>query len=59
MRVIPYTLNLYTDSLFGREINKWDTKKVRQIIEDYLKGDIGTKKKEVNKKLEVRISLLS
>ena len=51
-----YTLHpqLYTDSLFGREINKWDTKKARQIIEDYLKGDIGTKKKEVNKKLEVK-----
>ena len=51
-----YTLHpqLYTDTIFGREIKKWDITKIRQIIEDYLKGDIGTKKKEVKKKLEVK-----
>jgi hypothetical protein len=45
---------LFTDNIYGKEIKKIDTKKVREIIEDYLKGDIGTKKKEVNKKLEVK-----
>lgn len=43
----------FTDTIYGKQITKWDTKKARQIIEDYLKGDIGTKKKEV-KKLEVK-----
>ena len=38
--------SLYTDTLFGREIHKWDMKKVIEIVEDYLKGDIGTKKKK-------------
>jgi hypothetical protein len=43
----------FSDTIYGKKITKWDMKKVRQIIEDYLKGDIGTKKKEV-KKLEVK-----
>ena len=39
----------FTDTIFGKKITKYDMKKVREIIIDYLKGDIGTKKKEVKK----------
>ena len=36
----------FSDTIFGKKITKYDMKKVREIIIDYLKGDIGTKKKE-------------
>jgi hypothetical protein len=42
-----------TGKLFGETIPLWDMDKIVQTIEDYLKGDIGTKKKE-KKKLEVK-----
>ncbi len=42
-----------TGKLFGETIPLWNMDKIVETIEDYLKGDIGTKKKE-KKKLEVK-----